>query len=66
MIVSLNGTQILSMPELRDVVHGLTGRKPAVFEIERHGQFLYIEREVEKQPREPVITDSGNRPRQGP
>ena len=42
-IVSLNGQQILSMPELRDVVHKLTGQ-PAVFEIERQGQFLYIER----------------------
>ena len=42
-IVSLNGQQILSMRELRDVVHKLTGQ-PAVFEIERQGQFLYIER----------------------
>ena len=63
-IVSLNGKQILTMPELRDVVRGLTGRKPAVFEIERHEQFLFIEREVEKQRREPGITDSGSTPRQ--
>ena len=52
------------MPELRDAVHGLTGSKQAVFEIERHEQFLYIERELEKQRREPSITDSGSTPRQ--
>jgi serine protease Do len=49
-ITSINGKQILSMEELRDTIHSLTGNKPAVFEIERRDQFLYVEREIDKQP----------------
>lgn len=51
-IASVNGKPILSMQELRDAIHDLTGGKPAVLQIERDGQFVYIERELESRPAE--------------
>jgi serine protease Do len=47
-IASLNGVPIDSMQGLRGAIHELTDGKPAVFQIERQGQFLYIERELEE------------------
>jgi serine protease Do len=59
-IASLNGMPILSMQELRGALGELTGGKPAVVQIERHGQFLYIERELEQRPPESG-TDRGRK-----
>jgi serine protease Do len=52
-IASMNSMPILSMQELRGAIHELTPDKPAVLQIERHGQYLYIERELEQRPSEP-------------
>lgn len=60
-IASLNGISILSMPDLRAAVHELKDGKPAVLQIERQGQFLYIEWDVEKQPPEPLTDPAGKR-----
>ena len=68
-IASLNGIRILSMPDLRAAVHELKGGKPAVLEIERNGQFLYIEWDVEKQSLQPTdptgkhVSDAEQSPR---
>ena len=51
-IASLNGMPILGIQELRAALHEITGGKSAVLEIERHGQILYIEREMEQRPPE--------------
>ena len=51
-IASLNGMPILSMQELRGALGELTRGKPAVVQIERHGRFLYVERELEQRPPE--------------
>jgi serine protease Do len=59
-IASLNLMPILSMQELRGALGELTGGKPAVVQIERHGQFLYIERELEQRPPESG-TDRGRK-----
>ena len=48
-IVSLNGMPIRSMQELRAAIHEMDGGNPAVVQIERSGQFLYIERELDEQ-----------------
>jgi serine protease Do len=53
-IASLNSTTIRSMPDLREAIHELKGGKPAILEIERRGQFLYVEWDVEKQPLQPT------------
>lgn len=58
-IASLNGMPILSMQALRGAVHELAGRNSAVLEIERNGQFLYIERELEERPPEPSRNPGG-------
>ena len=49
-IVSLNGMPIHNMQELRGAIREVAGGKPAVVQIERSGQFLYIEREIEERP----------------
>ena len=49
MIASLNGMTILSMPDLREAIRELKDGKPAVLQIERHGRFIYIEWDVERQ-----------------
>ena len=49
-IASLNGKPIISMQELRAAIHELTGSKPAIVQIERQGQYVYIEREFEERP----------------
>jgi serine protease Do len=46
-IVSLNGIPVHSMQELRGAIHEVMPGKPAVVQIERTGQYLYIERELE-------------------
>ena len=51
-IASLNGVAILGMQDLRGGIHELAGGKPVVLQIERNGQFFYIERELEQQPAE--------------
>jgi serine protease Do len=60
-IASLNGVPIDRMQDLRGAIHELTGGKPLVFQIERNGQFLYIERELEEGPAEPGADRSGSR-----
>jgi serine protease Do len=47
-IASLNGVPIFSVQDLRGAIYELPRAKPAVLEIERNGQFLYIERELER------------------
>ena len=47
-IVSLNGIPVHSIEELRGAMHEVTAGRPAVVQIERTGQFLYIERELEE------------------
>jgi serine protease Do len=49
-IASVNGKPIISMQDLRAAIHELTGSKPAVVQIERQGQYVYIEREFEERP----------------
>ena len=49
-IVSLSGMPILSVQELRGAIHELTRDKPAIVEVERHGRYLYVERELEQRP----------------
>jgi serine protease Do len=53
-IASLNGTPLRSVQELRGALHELVGGKPAVLQIERIGQFIYIEREVARRSPESV------------
>lgn len=48
-IVSLNGMPVASIQDLRDAIRQVTGDRPAVVQIERHGQYLYLERELEEQ-----------------
>ncbi len=60
-IASLNGIRILSMPDLRAAIHELENGKPAVLEIERQGQFLYVEWDVEKQSPESLTDRAGKR-----
>ncbi len=59
-IASLNGMPILSTQELCAALRELTGDKPAILQIERQGQFLYIEREMEQRPPESG-TDRGGK-----
>jgi serine protease Do len=59
-VVSLNGMAIQNMQELRGAIHEVTGRKPAVVQIERSGRFLYIEREMEERPSD-SSTDRGGK-----
>ncbi|PWT97645.1 MAG: peptidase S1 [Terriglobia bacterium] len=47
-IVSLNGMPVHSLQELRGAIHDVTTGSPAVLQIERAGQFLYLERELER------------------
>ena len=49
-IASLNGMPILNIQELRKAARDAMGRKPVVMQIERHGRFLYIERDFEDRP----------------
>ena len=60
-IASLNGIRILSMPDLRAAIHELKDGKPAVLQIERQGQFLYVEWDVEKQSPESLTDRAGKR-----
>jgi serine protease Do len=61
-IASLNGRPVYSMEELRGAIDELPGSKRAVLRIERHGQFTYIERELERWPPE----SPGDRGTRGP
>jgi serine protease Do len=47
-IASLNGAPLRSVRELRGALHELPDGRPAVLQIERIGQFIYIEKEVDK------------------
>jgi serine protease Do len=60
-IASLNGTPLRSVQELRQALHELAGNKPAVLQIERVGQFIYLERELDRQSPEPVSDRIGRR-----
>ena len=51
-IASVNGKAITGVQELRGTMHDLTGSKPAVLEIERNGQFVYIEGDLVGRPAE--------------
>ena len=51
-IASVNGKAIPDVQELRVTVHELTGSKPAILEIERNGQFIYIEGDLVGRPAE--------------
>jgi serine protease Do len=53
-IASLNGTPLRSVQELRRALQELAGDKPAILQIERIGQFIYIEREVDRRSPESV------------
>jgi S1-C subfamily serine protease len=53
-IASLNGKPLRSVQELRGALHERAGDKPAVLQIERIGQFIYVEREVDRRPPEPL------------
>ena len=48
-IVSLNGLPVSSMQDLRGVLHQVAPGKPAIVQIERAGQLVYLERELEQQ-----------------
>jgi len=52
-IVSVNDMPLLSTRELRGAVHELARNKPAVVQIERRGQYFYVEWEMEQRPSEP-------------
>ena len=41
---------VISTQELRATIHELKGSKPAIVQIERQGQYVYIEREFEERP----------------
>ncbi|MEO8592065.1 MAG: trypsin-like peptidase domain-containing protein [Candidatus Solibacter sp.] len=45
-IAALNETPVLDMEGLRKALHELKGVKTAVLQIERRGQFIYIERDL--------------------
>jgi S1-C subfamily serine protease len=45
-IVSLNGVPMISMQEFRRALHTISVDKPAVLEIERQRQIVYLEREL--------------------
>ncbi len=65
-VASLNGVPILGVQDLRETIYDLAEGKPAVFQIERHGQFVYVERELDKLPVEPAADrrakrDAGSR-----
>ena len=47
-IASLNGAPLRSVQELRGALHEQAAGKPAVLQIERVGQFIYIEWEMDK------------------
>jgi serine protease Do len=46
-IVAMNGKPLFDIRELRQALHEVGAGKPAVFEIERHCQFVYLERELD-------------------
>lgn len=48
-IVSLNGLPLGGLQDLRAVLHQLAPGKPAIVQIERAGQLLYLECELDKQ-----------------
>jgi hypothetical protein len=47
-VASVNGIPIHSLQNFRDTIRELKDGKPAVLEIERHGEFVYIERELDE------------------
>ncbi len=47
-IASVNGMPIHSVQNFREKIRELTGGTPAVLEIERHGEFVYIERDLDE------------------
>jgi S1-C subfamily serine protease len=49
-IASINGVPIVSLADLRAVVHQWTSAQPVVLQVERNGQYMYIERELEEAP----------------
>ena len=49
-IASLNGTPILTLMGLRKAVQEVQGVKPLVLQVERHGRYVYIERDFEDWP----------------
>lgn len=46
MIASINGVRILNTQDLRKAIRGRIDDRPLILQIERRGQFLYIEREL--------------------
>jgi len=49
-IASLNGATILNIQKLRAAILDVKGLKPLVMQVERHGRYLYIERDLEDPP----------------
>ena len=49
-ITSINGIATLDIQGLRKTVRELIGLKPVVLQIERHGSFVYIDRDLEDGP----------------
>jgi serine protease Do len=60
-IVSVNGIPVPSIPELRRAIHEVTAGRPLVVQIERAGQFLYLERELEEQQTDSKTEPAPNR-----
>jgi serine protease Do len=60
-ITALNGTPVPGMAELRAATRELTGGKPVVMQIERHGRFVYVEREFQQRPLDPGMTQPAKR-----
>jgi len=54
-IASFNGKPLKSIQELRGKIHELSAGEVAVLQIERSGQFLYIERELDQRLAEPAM-----------
>ena len=52
---------VISMQELRATIHELKGSKPAIVQIERQGQYVYIEREFDQRPPESDTDRVGKR-----
>ena len=47
-ISSFNGVRIASMEDLRTIVHQWTSAQPAVLQVERNSQYMYLERDLEE------------------
>jgi serine protease Do len=49
-IASLNGVPIVNIQELRGAIRDLSDEQPTVLQVERNGQFVYVEWDLEERP----------------